>query len=292
MASFPFSFPAATAPASATGVDSLEPAFTLPPKVTPAQAYDAILQPASPPLRDRAEEAARRALECAEALAGSVQGESFGWHRRQKREGLLDDQLAILRRFARQDTAPGEPIGQGGEHEVWHTENGTHVSKFTIHDQFGYIVDQENDNRANKLRLRPALPCEYLMPSCWRLCRCRGGWHKLLTVNQCINQEEQTKWRAERDKASQTASVDGRKPESPSASVSESSDGDDEQHQREHGAAESPEEEIKCTSHLTGRCVEVRNHMLNIRRLAQVHPRHSRVKAHLGNHKADRNQNL
>ncbi|HCN75803.1 MAG TPA: hypothetical protein DIT13_01250 [Verrucomicrobiales bacterium] len=155
--------PAATAHAAATGVDSLEPAFTLPPKVTPAQAYDAILQPARPPLRDRSEEAARRALECAEALAGSVQGESFGWHRRQKREGLLDDQLALLRHFARQDTAPGEPIGQGGEHEVWHTENGTHVSKFTIHNQFGYVVDQENDNRANKLRLRPALPSEYLM---------------------------------------------------------------------------------------------------------------------------------
>lgn len=144
-------------------IDNGQQALTVPPKVTPAQAYAAILQPASPPLRDRSEEAARRALECAQALIGSVQGESFGWTRRQKREGLLDDQLAILRRFARQDTVPGESIGQGGEHDVWHTENGTHVSKLTIKDQFGYVVDQESDNRGNKLHLRPALPSEYLM---------------------------------------------------------------------------------------------------------------------------------
>ncbi|MCB1226637.1 MAG: hypothetical protein KDK99_12555 [Verrucomicrobiales bacterium] len=42
-------------------------------------------------------------------------------------------------------------------------ENGTHVSKYTIHGQFGYVVDQQNDNRSNKLYLRPALPSEYLL---------------------------------------------------------------------------------------------------------------------------------
>ena len=131
--------------------------------VTSTQAYDALLQPADPPLRDRSEEAARRTRECAKAILGSLEGESFGWHRRQKRERLLDDQLVILRRYAKDDTAPGEPIGAGGEHEVWHSENGSHVSKFTINDQFGYVVDQQNDNRGHKLHLRPALPSEYLL---------------------------------------------------------------------------------------------------------------------------------
>lgn len=131
--------------------------------MTPAEAYESILAPAATPLRDRSEEAARRALECAEELFRRAPAETFGWSRRQKRAGLLDDQLAILRRFARIDTAPGEPIGSGGEHQVWHLDGDTHVSKFTIHDQFGYVVDQESDNRANKLCLRPALPSEYLL---------------------------------------------------------------------------------------------------------------------------------
>ena len=56
------------------------------------------------------------------------------------------------------DPAPGEPIGSGGEHQVWHLDGDTHVSKFTINGQFGYVVDQESDHRANKLCLRPALP--------------------------------------------------------------------------------------------------------------------------------------
>jgi hypothetical protein len=61
--------------------------------VSSTQAYDTLLQPADPPLRDRSEEAARRTRECAQALLGSLEGESFGWHRREKRERLLDDQL-------------------------------------------------------------------------------------------------------------------------------------------------------------------------------------------------------
>jgi len=131
--------------------------------VTIVQAYESILTPADPPLRDRSEEAAGRAIACAQAIIGSFEGESFGWHRRAKRERLLDDQLTILRHFARQDAVPGESIGQGGEHDVWHTENGSHVSKFTINGQFGYVVDQQNDNRSNKLHLRPALASEYLL---------------------------------------------------------------------------------------------------------------------------------
>ena len=131
--------------------------------MTSAQAYESILTPAAPPLRDRSEEAAGRALECAQKLIGSASGESFGWARCQKRERLLDDQLAILREFAAPDTVPGEFIGCGGEHDVWHLDGDTHVSKFTINSRFGYVVDQQNDNRANKLHLRPALPSEYLM---------------------------------------------------------------------------------------------------------------------------------
>lgn len=131
--------------------------------MTSAQAYESILTPAAPPLRDRSEEAAGRALECAKTLIGSFAGESFGWARRQKRERLLDDQLVVLRLHARQDSIPGECIGAGGEHEVWCTDRGTHVSKFTINGRFGYVVDQQNDNRANKLHLRPALPSEYLL---------------------------------------------------------------------------------------------------------------------------------
>ena len=131
--------------------------------MTPAQAHESILTPAHPPLRDRSEEAAGRALECAQKLIGAAPPETFGWSRRQKREGLLHDQLVLLRAFAREDSAPGESIGAGGEHEVWHLDGDTHVSKFTIHGQFGYVVDQQNDNRSNKLHLRPALPSEYLL---------------------------------------------------------------------------------------------------------------------------------
>lgn len=87
-------------------------------------------------IRDRSKEVARRTRECAKA---------------------------ILRRYAKDDTAPGEPIGAGGEHELWHSENGSHVSKFTINDQFGYVMDQQNGNRGHKPHLRPALPSEYLL---------------------------------------------------------------------------------------------------------------------------------
>jgi len=148
---------------SPLSIDNRSQPLNVPGSVTPAQAYDAILQPANPQLRDRSEEAARRTLECAQELIRATPGETFGWNRRQKRERLLDGQLAILSRHAQQDTAPGEPIGQGGEHQVWHLDGDSHVSKFTNKDQFGYVVDQENDNRANKLHLRPALPSEYLM---------------------------------------------------------------------------------------------------------------------------------
>jgi hypothetical protein len=131
--------------------------------VTPAQAHESLLASACSPLRDRSEEAARRAVECAQELFRTAPAETFGWSRREKRAGLLHDQLDILRRFARFDLAPGVAIGSGGEHEVWHLDGDTHVSKFTIHEQFGYVVDQENDNRSNKLHLRPALPSEYLL---------------------------------------------------------------------------------------------------------------------------------
>lgn len=58
---------------------------------------------------------------------------------------------------------PGEFIGAGGEHDVWHSDRGAFVSKVTNHGQFGFVVDQESDNRSNKLTLRPALPSEYLL---------------------------------------------------------------------------------------------------------------------------------
>ena len=61
--------------------------------MTSTQAYDALLQPADPPLRDRSEEAARRTRECAKELIGSAPAETFGWHRCEKRERLLDDPL-------------------------------------------------------------------------------------------------------------------------------------------------------------------------------------------------------
>jgi hypothetical protein len=131
--------------------------------VTSTQAYDALLQPADPPLRDRSEEAARRTRECAKELIGSAPAETFGWHRREKRERLLDDQLVILRRDAKDDSAPGHPIGAGGEHQVWHLDGDSHVSKFTINDQFGYVVDQANANRGHKLPLRPVLTSECML---------------------------------------------------------------------------------------------------------------------------------
>jgi hypothetical protein len=131
--------------------------------LTSTQAYESILHAACPPLCHRSEEAARRALECAEALRASCPGESFGWARRQKGERLLHDQLAILRRYEAPLTVPGEFIGAGGEHDVWFTDKGSHVFKLTNRSQFGYVVDQANDNRANKLMLRPALPSEYLL---------------------------------------------------------------------------------------------------------------------------------
>lgn len=129
--------------------------------MTPAEAYDSILQ--FSPVSDRSEEAARSAVECAQALLGSVGGKSFGWSRRQKREGLLDEQIAILRRYAGSLVIPGIQIASQGEHDVWREDFSDHVHKLTNQGEFGFVVDQENDNRRNKLALRQALPSEYLL---------------------------------------------------------------------------------------------------------------------------------
>jgi hypothetical protein len=129
--------------------------------VTPHEAYDSILE--FSPVSNRSEEAARSAVECAQKLIGSPETKSFGWSRRQKREGLLDEQLAILRQFASNHVIPGYQIASQGEHHVWHEDGGTHVIKLTNQDRFGFVVDQENDNRRNKLALRHALPSEYLL---------------------------------------------------------------------------------------------------------------------------------
>jgi hypothetical protein len=126
------------------------------------EAYQSILQ-AHTPLPNRSEEAARRALACAEALIGSSAEKSFGWTRRQKRARILHDQLELLQAHAMDIDPPGEFIGAGGEHDVWHSDRGAFVSKVTNHGQFGFVVDQESDNRSNKLTLRPALPSECLL---------------------------------------------------------------------------------------------------------------------------------
>jgi hypothetical protein len=129
--------------------------------VTTAQAYESILTFA--PVSDRSEEAARSAVECAQALVGDFETKSFGWSRRQKRERLYDEQIAALRRYAKSLQIPGVQIASQGEHDVWREDRSPHVHKLTNQDRFGYVVDQENDNRSNKLCLRLALPSEYLL---------------------------------------------------------------------------------------------------------------------------------
>jgi len=130
-----------------------------------SRAYAAILQPlpSDPSLRDRSGKAASSPHPCAEELHRSADQESFGWARRSKRERLLDDQLAILNRHA---TVPGDlgtHIGGGGEHEVYHRQGSHLVHKATNRGEFGYVIDQESDNKSNKLTLRHALPSEYLL---------------------------------------------------------------------------------------------------------------------------------
>lgn len=129
--------------------------------MTPAEAHDSILQ--FSPVSDRSEKAARSAVECAQALLASVRGKSFGWSRRQKREGLLDEQVRILRRHAGSLVIPGIQIASQGEHDVWREDCSDIVYKLTNQAEFGFVVDQESDNRRNKLALRQALPSEYLL---------------------------------------------------------------------------------------------------------------------------------
>ncbi|MES2596966.1 MAG: hypothetical protein V4662_16600 [Verrucomicrobiota bacterium] len=129
--------------------------------MTPSEAYDSILQ--FSPVSDRSEEAARSAVECAQKLIAGAETKSFGWSRRQKRERLLDEQVAILRQYAAAYIIPGVQIASQGEHHVWHEDGSDHVIKLTNQDRFGFVVDQENDNRGNKLALRHAIPSEYLL---------------------------------------------------------------------------------------------------------------------------------
>lgn len=99
--------------------------------VTSLEAHESILAAARPSFRDRPEETARDAFECAQAIFGSCEGESFGWSRRQKRERIFDDQVAILNRFAGQWEPPGMPIGSGGEHDVRYADHAAYVFKLT-----------------------------------------------------------------------------------------------------------------------------------------------------------------
>ncbi len=130
-----------------------------------SRAYAAILQPlpSDPSLRDRSGKAASSPHPCAEELHRSAHQESFGWARRQKRERFLDDQLAILNRHATAPADLGTHIGGGGEHEVYHQEGSQIVHKITNRGEFGYVIDQDSDNKSNKLTLRHALPSEYLL---------------------------------------------------------------------------------------------------------------------------------
>ncbi len=130
-----------------------------------SRAYSAILQPnsADPSLRNRSRKAAPSPHPCAEELHRGADQESFGWARRSKRERLFDDQLAILKRHASAPVDLGRHIGGGGEHEVFHREGSQVVTKVTNRSQFGYVVDQDSDNKSNKFGLRPALPSEYLL---------------------------------------------------------------------------------------------------------------------------------
>jgi hypothetical protein len=80
---------------------------------TKKDAYASLFQPSSDSLRDRSSEASGSTVEHAEKLYQGVEGETFGWSRRQKRERLLDDQLAALRVAAEDFSPPGEHIGGG-----------------------------------------------------------------------------------------------------------------------------------------------------------------------------------
>ncbi|GEP43455.1 hypothetical protein [Brevifollis gellanilyticus] len=73
------------------------------------------------------------------------------------------EQVAILRQYAADHVIPGVQIASQGEHHVWHEDGSDHVFKLINQDRFGFVVDQENDNRANKLALRHAIPSEYLL---------------------------------------------------------------------------------------------------------------------------------
>jgi len=130
-----------------------------------SRAYQALFQHSKtdPSLRDRSGKTASSPHPCAEELHRGSHQESFGWARRQKRERLLDDQLAILNRHATAPDDLGRHIGGGGEHEVFHREGSQVVHKITNRGQFGFVIDQDSDNKSNKLCLRHALPTEYLL---------------------------------------------------------------------------------------------------------------------------------
>ena len=130
-----------------------------------SRAYQALFQhsKADSSLRDRSGKAAPAPHPCAEELHRGAHQESFGWARRQKRERLLDDQLATLNRHAAEPTDLGRHIGGGGEHEVYHQQGSEVVHKITHRGQFGFVIDQDSDNKSNKLCLRCALPTEYLL---------------------------------------------------------------------------------------------------------------------------------
>jgi len=54
-------------------------------------------------------------------------------------------------------------IAAQGEHDVWREDFSPIVHKITNRGAYGYVIDQESDNRRNKLCLRHALPSEYLL---------------------------------------------------------------------------------------------------------------------------------
>ena len=96
-------------------------------------------------------------------LCRKGQGAGFGWSKRFQREESLEAQLAVLRAAAHEMPFAGSLIASQGEHEVYYEDHDAHVFKATNSRQFGFVVDQENDNRGNKLCLREALPSEYLL---------------------------------------------------------------------------------------------------------------------------------
>ena len=126
-----------------------------------AAAHESIT--ACTPVSDRSQEAARSAVAVAQALFGSGETKSFGWHRRQDRERLSIEEIRLLKAACGPFVPPVVQIGSQGEHDVFYDGRASHVFKITNNSAFGYGVDQENDNRANKLCLRKALASEYLM---------------------------------------------------------------------------------------------------------------------------------